>query len=452
MTGRGARTIRVDTLARVEGEGSLYIKLVGDRVADVKLKIFEAPRLFEAILKGRHYAEAPDITARICGICPVAYQMSAVHAIERALGIRIDPAIRLLRRLFYCGEWIESHSLHVYMLHAPDFLGYPDAIAMGADYRAVVERALRLKKIGNRIVQLLGGREIHPISATVGGFYRTPTKQQLSELVRDLEWALEASLETVRWTAALEFPNFEQDYEFVALRHPDEYPLNEGRLVSNRGLDIDAAEYEDHFVELHVKHSNALHSVVRGRGSYLVGPLARFNLNFDKLPEVARVVALEVGLRPPVKNLFRSIVVRAVELVFACAEALRIIREYEPPDAPRTEALNRTGVGQAITEAPRGILYHRYALDEKGLVVTARIVPPTSQNLRQIEDDLREYAARLVAWPIEEATWKCEQAVRSYDPCISCATHSLKVVVEREETGGGLNHAGYRLRESRSKR
>jgi sulfhydrogenase subunit alpha len=435
MSGRGARTIRVDTLARVEGEGSLYIKLVGDRVADVKLKIYEPPRLFEAFLRGRHFSEAPDITARICGICPVAYQMSAVHAIERALGVRIDPAIRLLRRLFYCGEWIESHTLHVYMLHAPDFLGYPDAIAMAADHRAVVERALRLKKIGNRIVQLLGAREIHPISAAVGGFYRIPTRQQLSELVSDLEWALEASIETVRWTASLEFPNFEQDYEFVALRHPDEYPLNEGRLVSNRGLDIDAAEYEDHFVELHVKHSNALHSVVRGRGSYLVGPLSRFNLNFDKLPEVARIVALEVGLRPPVKNLFRSIVVRAVELVFACAEALRIIREYAPPAEPRAEALNRTGIGQAITEAPRGILYHRYALDEKGLIVTARIVPPTSQNLRQIEDDLREYAARLVAWPIEEATWKCEQAVRSYDPCISCATHSLKVVVEREETG-----------------
>ena len=432
MTGRGAKTIRVDTLARVEGEGSLYIKLVGERVADVKLKIYEPPRLFEAFLRGRHYSEAPDITARICGICPIAYQMSAVHAIERALGVRIDPAIRLLRRLFYCGEWIESHALHVYMLHAPDFLGYPDVIAMAADHREIVEHALRLKKIGNRIVQLIGGREIHPISAAVGGFYKIPTKQQLSELVTDLEWALETSLETVRWTASLEFPNFEQDYEFVALRHPDEYPFNEGRLVSNRGLDIDAAEYEDHFVELHVKHSNALHSVVRGRGSYLVGPLARFNLNFDKLPDVARNAALGVGLRPPVKNLFRSIVVRAVELVFACAESLRIIREYEAPASPRAETPTRTGVGQAITEAPRGILYHRYALDEKGLIVAARIVPPTSQNLRQIEDDLREYAARLAAWPLEEATWKCEQAVRSYDPCISCATHSLKVVIERE--------------------
>ncbi len=434
MTGRATKTIHVDTLARVEGEGSLYIKLVGERVADVKLKIYEPPRLFEAFLRGRHFSEAADITARICGICPIAYQMSAVHAIERALGVQINPQVRLLRRLFYCGEWIESHTLHVYMLHAPDFLGYADAIAMAKDHRAVVEKALRLKKIGNRIVQLLGGREIHPISAAVGGFYKVPTKRQLRELEDDLKWALEASLETVKWTAGLEFPDFEQDYEFVALRHPDEYPFNEGRLVSNRGLDIDTAEYEDHFAELHVKHSNALQSVVRGRGSYLVGPLARFNLNFDKLPETARQAAIDVRLQPPVKNVFRSIVVRAVELVFACAEALRVIREYEPPAAPRVEVHNRIGVGQAITEAPRGILYHRYALDDKGMIVTAKIVPPTSQNQKRIEDDLREYAAQLVAWPVEEATWKCEQAIRSYDPCISCATHFLKLIVDREKT------------------
>ena len=428
----GSRTIKVDTLARVEGEGALYIKMSGDRVSDVKLKIYEPPRMFEAFLRGRHFSEAPDITARICGICPIAYQMSAVHAIERALEIRIDPAVRLLRRLFYCGEWIESHALHVYMLHAPDFLGYQDVIEMAKDHRAAVEKALRLKKIGNRIVHLLGGREIHPISAAVGGFYKTPSKSQLRELVSDLEWALEASLDTVRFTATLEFPNFEQDYEFVALRHPDEYPFNEGRLVSNKGLDIVAAEYEDHFVEMHVKHSNALHSVMRGRGSYLVGPLARFNLNFEKLPEIARKAAAEAGLKLPVKNLFKSIIVRAVELVFACAEALRIVAEYEPPAVPRVPANNRAGTGHAITEAPRGILYHRYAIDKNGLIVTAKIVPPTSQNQRRIEDDLREYGAQLAAWPLDEATWKCEQAVRCYDPCISCATHFLKVEIDRE--------------------
>ena len=427
-----SRTIRVDTLARVEGEGALLIKMSGERVSDVKLRIYEPPRLFEALLRGRHYSEAPDITARICGICPIAYQMSAVHAIERALRIQVDPAVRLLRRLFYCGEWIESHTLHVYMLHAPDFLGYQDAIAMARDHKEAVEKALRLKKIGNRIVQVLGGREIHPISAAVGGFHKVPSKEDLHALIDDLEWALQASLETVRFTTTLPFPNFEQEYEFVALRHPDEYPFNEGRLVSNRGLNIDAAEYEDHFRELHVKHSNALHSVVRGRDSYLVGPLARFNLNFDKLPELAQKAALEAQLSPPVKNPFRSIIVRAVELVFACHEALRVIRQYEPPPVARIEPSKRGGAGQAITEAPRGILYHSYSFDENGLIQTAKIIPPTSQNQKRIEDDLRDYAATLVAWPLEEATWKCEQAIRNYDPCISCATHFLKLRIEKD--------------------
>jgi coenzyme F420-reducing hydrogenase alpha subunit len=433
MSGSAGRTIRVDTLARVEGEGAMLIKMAGERVSDVKLRIYEPPRFFEAFLRGRHFSEVPDIVARICGICPIAYQMSAVHAIERAVGVHISPEVRMLRRLFYCGEWIESHALHVYMLHAPDFLGYEDAITMAKDHPEVVQRALRLKKIGNHLVTLLGGREIHPISAAVGGFYKVPAKNLLHELEEDLKWALDASVQTVRLTAGLEFPDFEQDYEFVALRNPSEYPFNEGRLVSNRGLDIDAAEYEDTFIEQHVKHSNALHSVIRGRGSYLVGPMARFNLNFDNLPDIARQAANDAHLKPPVKNPFRSIIVRSVELVFACAEALRICQEYEPPSQPRMEAPSRAGVGQAITEAPRGILYHRYAIDDKGLIVTAKIVPPTSQNQKRIEDDLREYAPRLAGWPLKDATWKCEQAIRNYDPCISCATHFLKLTVEQEE-------------------
>ena len=432
MTG-AARTIRVDTLARVEGEGALRIKMAGERVTDVKLEIYEPPRMFEAFLRGRHFSEVADITSRICGICPIAYQMSAVHAIERALDVKIDPAVRLLRRLFYCGEWIESHTLHVYMLHAPDFLGCHSVVEMAQAQRAIVERALRLKKIGNQIVTLLGGREIHPISAAVGGFYKVPLKRELQVLVDDLKWALDASMETVRWTAGLEFPDFEQDYDFVALCHADEYPFNEGRVVSNRGLDIAVEEYEKHFVEQHVKHSNALRSVMRGGGSYLVGPMARFNLNFEKLPEVARNAAIEAGLKLPVKNPFRSIIVRAVELVFACAEALRVIQEYEPPPQPCVEVKARAGIGHAVTEAPRGILYHRYEIDDNGLITSARIVPPTSQNQKRIEDDLREYAGRLVGWPLAEATWKCEQAVRNYDPCISCATHFLKVIVEPEK-------------------
>ncbi len=424
------RTIAVDYLARVEGEGGITIKLRDGQVQDVQLKIFEPPRLFEAFLEGRHFNEVPDIVARICGICPIAYQMSAVHALEQILGITIDPAVRALRRLFYCGEWIESHALHVYLLHAPDFLGFEDALQLAKDHRELVEQGLRLKKIGNRLVSTLGGREIHPVSAAVGGFYKVPAKRDVCALIEDLKWALDASVATAKVVAGFQFPDFEQDYEFVSLIHPAEYPFNEGRVVSSRGVDVPVAEYGDHFVEQHVKHSNALQSRSKDRGSYLVGPLARFNLNYDRLPEVAQQVAADCGLSVPCLNPFKGIVVRAVELVFACYEALRIIEAYEPPPAPRIEAAPRAGVGHGATEAPRGLLYHRYEMDERGLITKARIVPPTAQNLKRMEDDLWQYVPQIKDRPLEEVTWQCEQAVRNYDPCISCATHFLKVKVE----------------------
>jgi coenzyme F420-reducing hydrogenase alpha subunit len=427
-----ARTVKVDFLARVEGEGALLLKLKGDRVTDVKLRIFEPPRLFEGFLRGRHFNEVPDIVARICGICPIAYQMSSVHAIERALGVTVDPEIRALRRLFYCGEWIESHALHIFFLHAPDFLGYPDAVQMSRDHRGLVDRGLRLKKIGNHLVTIIGGREIHPVSACVGGFYRIPSKAELDALTEDLKWALDASIATAQTLAGLEYPEFEQDYNFVALSHPDEYPLNEGRLKSSSGLDLDASEYEDHFTEVHVKHSNALHSIMRGGGSYFVGPLARFNLNAQQLPATAQQAARECGLAVGCRNPFRSILARAVETVFACDEALRIIQSYRRPPTPRLDLPTRGGTGWAITEAPRGILYHRYRFGEDGLIEHARIVPPTSQNQKRIEDDLLSFAAQISDRPLEEITLRCEQAIRNYDPCISCATHFLKLQIERE--------------------
>jgi coenzyme F420-reducing hydrogenase alpha subunit len=427
-----SREIRVDYLARVEGEGAIHVKMKGNRVTDVKLKIFEPPRLFEAFLRGRSFAEAPDITARICGICPIAYQMSAVHAMEDALGVKVDGQLRALRRLIYCGEWIESHALHVYMLHAPDFLGYPDAIAMAKDHPKVVQRALQLKKIGNEVVTLLGGREIHPINVQVGGFYRVPTKRELAPLLERLRWARDAALETVRWVGAFHFPKFEQDYEFVALRHPSEYPFNEGRLVSNKGLDIPIRDYENHFLEEHMQHSTSLHSVLKERGAYFVGPLARFNLNFDRLTRPAQEAALSAGLTPECRNPFKGIVARSVETVYACDEALRIINEYETPEKPAVEVQPRASRGCGCTEAPRGSLYHRYRIDDNGIILDAKMVPPTSQNQRTIENDLRQFVSRNLRLSNEKLTRQCEQAVRNYDPCISCSAHSLKVAFERE--------------------
>jgi coenzyme F420-reducing hydrogenase alpha subunit len=425
-------TIKVDYLARVEGEGALHLKIKGDAVVDARFKIFEPPRFFEAFLRGRDFREAPDITARICGICPVAYQMSACHAMEDALGVKVDGQLRDMRRLLYCGEWIESHVLHVYMLHAPDFLGYPDAIAMAKDHPAEVKRALELKKIGNDIVNLLGGREIHPINVRVGGFYRAPTRAEFAPLVERLKWGRDAARDMVRFTASLPFPPFERDYEFVALRHPDEYPFNEGRIVSSRGLDISVREYEDNFIEEHVEHSTALHSTLRARGAYFVGPLARYNLNFDKLSPLAQEAAREAGLGPTCTNPFQSIIVRAVETLYAYDEALRILETYEPPAKPYVEVRPKAGFGCGCTEAPRGILFHSYKLDAMGRIQTAHIAPPTAQNQKTIEQDLWQYAEAALDLPDDKLTWQLEQAIRNYDPCISCSTHFLKLTIERE--------------------
>ncbi|MGE3804965.1 MAG: Ni/Fe hydrogenase subunit alpha [Gemmataceae bacterium] len=432
------RTIQVQALARVEGEGGLTIRMAEGKVEAVELRIYEPPRFYEAFLRGRKAEELPDITARICGICPVAYQMSSVHAIESIYGVTLPPTLRALRRLLYCGEWLESHILHMYMLHAPDFLGYESALAMAQaspELAAVVQQALRMKKAGNRIVQVVGGREVHPINVRIGGFYRAPRKDELCALLDELKYSRDAARDTVKWAAGLPFGDYEYDYTFVALRHADEYPMNEGRLVSNRGLDSAAHEYPDHFEEYHVRHSNALQSRQRhkaeGEGAYFVGPLARWNLNADKAPAFVQQAARDTGLPFPNRNPFVSIVARALESLLAFDEAIRIIEAYEPPDRPFVAYEPRAGVGHAITEAPRGILYHRYETDEQGLLKHAVIVPPTSQNQLQMEGDLLRVAPGLLDLPEEEAALRAEKVVRNYDPCISCATHFLKLKIER---------------------
>jgi len=427
------RTFEVKALSRVEGEGALYVKLDGDRVEHVELNIYEPPRFFESFLRGREVHEVPDITARICGICPVAYQMSSCHALEKALGIEVTPEIHTLRRLLYCGEWIESHSLHIHLLHAPDFLGYESGISMAADYKEAVERGLRLKKIGNQLLEVLGGRAIHPINVTVGGFYRAPRKRDLKALLPDLEWGLQASIETLQLVAGFDFPDFEMPYESVSLKHRSQYPLNHGDVVASSGLKIPVEEYERHFDERHRKQSTALHSVMLPREEhYLVGPLARFNNCFDELSPTAKREAEECGIGWPSNNNFKSIVVRVIEMIDAYEEAIEIVKQYNAePAEPRASYQPQAGEGCHATEAPRGLLYHRYRIGDDGLIAEAKIIPPTSQNQGQIEDDLRQYVPQVTGHDDETATMKCEHMIRNYDPCISCATHFLKLTIER---------------------
>ena len=425
------KTINVKHLARVEGEGSLYVRTKGKEITDLKFTIFEPPRFFEAFLRGRKYFEIPDITARICGICPIAYQMSAAQAIEQAFGVQVDEQIKELRRLIYCGEWIESHVLHIFMLHAPDFLLYQDSIQMAKDHPEIVKQGLQMKKIGNGLVTALGGREIHPVSLRVGGFYSSPSKKSLKNMLDDLKWTRDAAEKTVEWTATLDYPDFERDYEFVAMHHPERYAVIEGKLISNKGLDIDIQEFEDHFVEVQVEHSHALHSVHRERGAYKVGPLARFVLNYDQLTPAAKQAAQHAGLDTNCKNPFKSIIARSVETLYACEEAIRIIEEYEVPERPYVDVNPVPSTGHGCTEAPRGLLYHKYRIDEKGIILNAKIVPPTAQNQKTIEDDLLAYIPERLRLPQDKLTWQCEQAIRNYDPCISCATHFLSLHIEK---------------------
>ncbi|NJC72454.1 Ni/Fe hydrogenase subunit alpha [Planosporangium thailandense] len=431
MTHRGDRSLRVGALARVEGEGAMRVRVDQGRVADVALEIYEPPRFFEALLRGRRYTEPPDITARICGICPVAYQMSACQAIEDACGVTVDGRVADLRRLLYCGEWIESHTLHIYLLHAPDFLGYPGVVEMARDHRAVVERGLALKKTGNAIMSLLGGRAIHPVNVRVGGFYRVPTRAELRDLVEPLRRARDAALATVEWVAGFEYPDFHHDHELLALVEPGRYAIERGTPTTDRGLAFAVAAFDEYVIEEQVPHSTALHARLNGRGGYLTGPTARYALNRRWLSPLARQAADAAGLGADCRNPFRSIVVRAVEVVYAVDEALRLIDSYEPPAAPAVDVPPRAGVGCGATEAPRGTLFHRYVLDADGTVTSARIVPPTSQNQASIEADLRRFVGDRLHLDDHALTHQCEQAIRNYDPCISCATHFLDLTVQR---------------------
>jgi coenzyme F420-reducing hydrogenase alpha subunit len=426
----GTFTVQVNALARVEGEGGVLVRVRDRQVTDVELRIFEPPRFFEAFLRGRGSGELPDLTARICGICPVAYQLSSAQAVESLSEVRLPPELVALRRLLYCGEWIESHALHVYLLHAPDFLGYPGAVELAADHPRVVEQGLRLKRAGNQVMDVVGGRSVHPVNVRVGGFHRLPDLDDLLALRPVLERALDDAVATVALVAGFDVPDLEQPHEYVALRAEHGYPMESGDVVGTGGASFPVSRFSEHVVEEHVPHSHALHARMHGTGPYLVGPLARYALNHDRLAPVARQAADDAGLGPVCRNPFRSVVVRAVEIVQACADGLEILARWDGAPAPWVDVPPRAGVGHGATEAPRGVLYHRYRLDDDGTVLDARIVPPTSQNQAAIEADLRAFVAARLDLPREELVRQCEQAVRNYDPCISCATHLLDLRID----------------------
>jgi len=380
--------INVPVLVRVEGEGALELTIENKIITELKLRIYEPPRYFEKFLEGRNYYDVPDTVARICGICPVAYQMSASHAIESIFGVTTTPWIRAMRRLFYCGEWLQSHSLHIHLLAAPDFLGFNSAITMSEKYGDEVRRGFKLQALGNDLIALFGARSVHPVGAKIGGFSQAPNQKKVNQLLQRVIEAKQDAIDLIQWLDTLELPEDNQDFVSVALHHDKEYPFNEGRLISDDGLDIAINEFENHFKEMHVDHSTALHCLLEGK-PYLVGPLARLNLNKDQLPDEVKQVIQKLKTQFPSNNMFHSIIARAIEIYFCLIEAEQLLTNYETTDQPCIEFEPKTGTGYGCTEAPRGILWHRYDMDNKGCVKKAVIIPPTSQNQPRIEEDLK---------------------------------------------------------------
>ena len=422
------RTMRLELMSRVEGEGGITIEVDQGRVRTVTLDIFEPPRFFEAFLCGRSYREVPDLVARICGICPVAYQMTAVKALENALCVTVSPETVALRRLLYCGEWLQSHALHMYMLQTPDYLGYSNVLDLAKDYPKEVERGFQLKKIGNRMMDVIGGRSIHPVNVCVGGFHKAPKKTEIAALRSDLESALDIAVRSLHLASTFEVPAFAPEAEWVALSSADGYSIYDGQLKSSRGIAGPVDQFEQLFLECHVPQSTALHSVRADLGtSYLVGPLARLNLNRERLLPVARDAAAKTTMKWPSMNPFAGIIARAIEMIHVCEEALRIIDDYREPVPAHVTIEPRRGEGCAATEAPRGTLYHRYRVSEQGLIEFAKIVPPTSQNLQRIEDDLRIMIPPMLDRSDTEILAMCEKLVRCYDPCISCSVHLVRM-------------------------
>ncbi|MBT8227597.1 MAG: Ni/Fe hydrogenase subunit alpha [Dactylosporangium sp.] len=428
MTFRSNRALKVPTPARVEGAGAISVRVDRGTVTDVKLEIYEPPRSFEAFLSGRAHTDPPDITASICGICPVAYQISACSAVEDACGVGVGEPTIDLRRLLSCGEWIASHALHIYLMHAPDFLGYDGVIGFARDHPDLVERGLSLKKVGNALVELISGPTMQPTKVHIGGFARAPSGTQLRALAGgSLRRALDDAVATAEWVAGFDFPTFVHGHELLALVHPGQYPIEAGVPHTSSGLAFPAAAFPEHLPE----DPTTANVLLTGDRTYITGPAARYALNADRLSPLATEMAATAALPSTYRNPYRSIAIRAVEMVYAVEEALRLIEAYEPQVPSSIEVPPRAGTGTGVAEAPRGTLFQQYTLTPDGTIASARILPPTAQNQAGIEDDVHRLVQDRLDLEDRALAHECERAIRNYDPCISCAPHVLALKVVR---------------------
>ena len=421
--------VNVHHLTRVEGHGNIVVDVKNGELVKCEMQIVEAPRFFEAMLRGRPYYEASHITSRICGICATGHATASLRATERALGVEISEQTELLRKLVFHGEIIDSHVLHVYMLVAPDFFGVGSVLPLASSHPEVVKRALRIKKLSGDLCAMVSGRHTHPIAMTVGGFTHLPTVKELLAMKERLIAAREDMDETIALLKTLPWPQFERETEYVSLKKEEEYAFIDGVIATTDGFSYELPDYRQVTNEHLVPHSTAKHCK-HNRESYMVGALARFNNNYDQLRPRAKAAAAEFGMKPIVTNTFLNSAAQAIEMVHCIDDSIRIIDELVDrgiKEEPRYQFRGKGGEGVGSCDVPRGILFHNYIIDDDGLVQGANCIIPTNQNYANMEADMRALVPQILGRPQPEITHMMEMLIRAYDPCISCSTHFLKV-------------------------
>ena len=416
------KTINLNHITKIEGHANLFVEIKDDKVERCELSSIEGSRYFEGLLKGKHWFEAHEITSRICGICSCAHTVAAVTAIEHAFGIPTTKQTLELKKLLTLGERIRSHATHLYFLALPDYLGYESAIAMLPKYKKEVKLALKMMKLGNQIVKTVGGRDLHPVTVTPGGFLKIPKKEELLELAEELRDQKPSANKTAEIFLGLKQPELENDCEYFSLHDDVEYPMIDGPLMSSDARFLNY-EYLDHFKEYHTEHSTA-NFVVKDDKSFMVGSLARINNNKDKLSKDAKKLAKGF----PSKNPFMNNVAQAIELVHSFDHAISICESLDPVEEKPVQPELKRARGVSAVEVPRGILFHDYTLDENGIIQHANIITPTAQNLKNMQDRIQDFIPGLLALKEEEKiNLEIEKLIRAYDPCFSCSTHFLKV-------------------------
>lgn len=410
--------INVHYIARVEGEGSVKFEIRDGKLRNLRLNIWEPPRFFEGFLVGRKYDEVPDIVSRICGICPVSHMTTSINALEKAMGISPSPEIKKLRTIMELSQIAASHIVHIYALVLPDY----HRLDMLSGLDNETRRLIRMKEAINGVTALFGGRALHPVAMVVGGFTKVPPEDEISRLIEQLEGIKHDALETVKMVSGLACPELQGDVEYVALVKEDEYAVNDGMIATSSGLKTDLSGYYSFFEEKQVPYANAKKTTMKGMRPIMVGAFSRLHMKFHSLHPEAKKAAVSTGFAPSENNPFFNIMAQAIEVVhciYACSELMRGL------DCRETfqRVIPGEGAGAAMTEAPRGLLYHEYQVNKRGVIEKANIVTPTAYNFQGLEENLKKMVRDNIDTPADELALLCEMLVRAYDPCFSCSVH-----------------------------